>query len=230
MSRNMTVRRDLIRSTGELQAPQLDYILLDGSGSMATKWHATLAGLDQFINVLKSQNVASQGILSVFEGFNAGSIQRDCVIADWPSFLEVEPATSWGGTPLYDAINLMVREVAQLQPANNAASLVIVTDGEETSSRHTDVTQARALLDWCRAQGWQVTFLGCDFNNDRQAAALGADKHNTIGVQKTKLLEAGKMLGEKRLRNIRTGEEINFSDEERTTFGGYLTDRSGDGH
>jgi hypothetical protein len=124
-------------------------------------------------------------------------------------------------TPLYDAINLMVRRLAALDPPK--CSIVIVTDGDDTASVSTNVTQARALLDWCRAKGWQVTFLGADFNNMHQAALLGADASNSIGVQKQKLLEAGKSLGEKRAKHAKFGDDINFSPEERKTFGGYLT-------
>jgi hypothetical protein len=127
-------------------------------------------------------------------------------------------------TPLYDAINLMCRKLRDLDPPK--ASIVIVTDGDENGSNHTSADQARALLDWCRAKGWQVTFLGADFNNSKQAKLLGADETNTIGVRKQKLLEAGKSLGDKRLKHALYGDDINFSEDERKNFGGFLTNGS----
>jgi hypothetical protein len=207
---------------GGLSAPQLDYILVDGSGSMMSKWWETLAGLDSYINILKSQNISSHGIVQVFDTRDPDYIQRDCPIGEWPLFHEADLKSGFESTPLYDAINIMGRRLRDLDPARCA--ITIVTDGAETSSRYTTDVQARAILDWCRAKGWQVTFLGADFNNSRQAALLGADASNSIGVQKALMSEAGKALGEKRVLNARYGHDINFTADEKKDFGGYLTD------
>ena len=211
----------LIHRSGTLLAPQLDYILIDGSGSMIDKWYDTLGALDGFMDTLRGMNIASHGIVHVFDSRTLSIIERDSVIGDWPRF-SVSPISCPGGmTPLYDAINLMGRELRELNPPR--ASIVIITDGDENGSRHTTHTQARAILDWCRAKGWQVTFLGADFNNSRQAKLLGADESNSVGVQKRLIGAAGKLLGEKRVRNALFGEDINFTAEERKNFGGYLT-------
>lgn len=205
---------------GTLLAPQLDYVLLDGSGSMQSKWWATLGTIDTFMECLRAQNIASHGILHIFDSLDKDLIVRDNIIAEWPTFATDPVGAHWGGTPLYDAINIMGRRLSDLNPPR--ASLVIVTDGDENASK-TNVTQARSILDWCRAKGWQITFLGADFNNQRQAKLLGANEANSVGVQGTKLLAAGKALGDKRVRNALYGEDINFSEDERQTFGGYLT-------
>jgi hypothetical protein len=204
------------RPSTALQAAQLDYFLVDGSGSMTSKWWDFMAAMDGFADVLKAQNIASHGIVTVFEGNNLSSTQRDALIGEWPTFSADPLVSQWGGTPLYDAINLMGRELRDLAPRN--CSIVIVTDGDENGSRHTTHAQARAILDWCRAQGWQVTFLGADFNNSRQAALLGMDECNSLGVRKTKVL------GTKRANHARSGIDINFTSDEKSTFGGFLTD------
>lgn len=214
----------LVRRSSELLAPQLDYILVDGSGSMIGKWPATKAALRQFCDVLRSENVASHGIMHVFDNHDREQIVRDDVLANWPhNFDDVRP--TWGFTPLYDAIGIMGWRLKDLAPSR--CSVVIVTDGEESGrqdgSRTYNVDQARAILDWCRAQGWSVTFLGADFNNAAQARLLGADESNALGVRKELLAESGKLLGRKRAHYGRTGEEINFSEDERQQFGGYLT-------
>jgi len=205
-----------------MQAPQLDYFLVDGSGSMMNKWWESMGAMTGYAEVLRSENVSSHGIVHIFDSHNLSSIQRDAELADWTNFVQSPLTSTWGMTPLYDAINLMVRELADLDPAR--ASIVIVTDGDENGSRHTTAEQARNLLDWCREKGWQVTFLGADFNNSKQAKLLGADWSNSIGVQKDKLIEAGTALGRKRVDNARYGKDINFSDKEKSDFGGFLTD------
>lgn len=213
--------KHLITRPGALVAPQLDYFLVDGSSSMYDKWYPMLNGMDLYMETLKSRNINSQGIVQVFTDRELSAIIRDSKIGEWPKFA-IEPADCPGGlTPLYDAINIMCRNLRDLNPPN--ASITIWTDGDENKSRHTDATQARALLDWCRAMGWQVTFIGCDFNNTRQAALLGANKENMIAVRTIKLLEASETLANKRVRNALTGDDINFSDDEKENFGGYLT-------
>ncbi len=208
----------------QLLAPQLDYILLDGSGSMMGKWWDTLAGLQYFSQVLRDENIASHGIIHVFDSTDLELIQRNAILADWDSVLDKPLALHGGGTPLYDAVNLMVRRLAELDPPK--CSIIIITDGMENGSDHTTAEQARNLLDWCRHKGWQVTFLGADFSNRNQAKALGATDSNSLAIQKMKLAEAGKLLGHKRVDYGRTGKPISFDKSEQQDFGGYLTNQS----
>ena len=78
-----------------------------------------------------------------------------------------------------------------------------------------------------KAKGWQVTWIGADFDNEEQVKTLGVNPKNSIGVRKQKMAEAGAALGDKRVRNILTGEDIDFTDDERRKFGGFLTGPSG---
>ena len=209
---------------GELQSTQLDYILVDGSASMMNKWWDCMGALDGFISTLKAQGVSSHGIIQVFDSHDLDYVARDSEIGTWQTFGDDPIGAHWGATPLYDAIFLMGQKLQALDPEK--ASIVIVTDGEETGSQVND-TQARAVLDWCRAKGWQVTFIGCDFNNSKQARLLGADESNTVGVAKAKLLEAGAALGKKRAAHAKFGDDIEFNSDERKNFGGYLTNGNG---
>lgn len=192
---------------------------------MMDHWWDMMGALDGFMEVLKSQNVHSHGIVSVFDDECLGIIQRDSLVSSWQTFYADPLGANWGGTPLFDAVNNMCRHLKELDPPR--CSIVIVTDGHESDSTHTSAAEARAMLDWCRAKGWQVTFIGCEFDNLGQAKLLGANESNAIGVQKKLLPEAGKNFGHKRANYGRTGEDINFSPDERQKFGGYLSGPSG---
>lgn len=194
---------------------------------MRDKWWKSCGALDLFITTLRERNISSHAILSVFDHKNLGAVQRDCILADWQTFDKQPLIGTFGSTPLYDAINKMGWELRDLRP--QAASIIIVTDGEENASQFTTLEQAKAILDWCRAQGWQVTFLGADFENSAQARALGAQAECSIGVRKQKLLDAGKALGAKRANHALFGTDINFTEEEKENFGGYLTHGNGQG-
>lgn len=217
--------QDIANRTGSLtQSNELDYLLIDGSGSMQEKWWDFLAAADTFISASKKANLDSHLIVHVFDGRDIEMIQRDCAMRDAVSFRDEPIGSHWDSTPLYDAINLMGRRLKDRDPKK--ASILIVTDGGDTGSQ-TSIHQAKAILDWCRAKGWQVTFVGCDFNNDRQAKLLGATEANAIGVQKKLLTDAAKSLARKRQAYSTSGDDISFSETERQQFGGHLTDQSG---
>jgi hypothetical protein len=217
----MSTSTQLANRSTKLLASSLDYFLIDGSGSMQSKWWDTLAALDNFTLTLRAAHADPHGVVSVFAGGDIQMLQRDGLLSGWKKFTEEPLGSTWGGTPLYDAILLMGQHLRDLDPPT--CSIVIVTDGHENMS-HTSSAQAAGVLDWCRAKGWFVTFLGADFNNSKQARLLGANDSNAIGVQQKLLPEAGRLLGKKRLSG-----DMDFTPGEKKQFGGYLTDQSGAG-
>lgn len=204
----------------KLSTEQLDFILLDGSSSMRGKWWDMLGAIDAYIAGLKASHVKSHILLHVFDTVDLKLVGRDTHIDQWKTFGEDPLGSHFGRTPLYDAITIMGATIRDLNPAKCAVT--IVTDGDDTGNQFSNLAQARAVLDWLRAQGFSVTFIGCDFDNDRQARALGANASNSIGVRKELLTDAAKKYAEKRTQNVRTGDEISFTSDEKTKFGGYL--------
>lgn len=206
--------------SGTLLAPHLDYILLDGSASMQHQWWDWLSAIENYTDVLRKANLNAHGILTVFSSENLQMIQRDARISNWPKMAEAPIGSTFGGTPLYDAVNMMGRHLRELDPHN--CTIIIVTDGEEVDSTHTTAAQAKSILDWCRAKGWQVIFLGANFENSAQAKLLGARPENFIGIRNQRAKEAAETLARKRLANARSGTDINFSEDEKENFGGFL--------
>jgi hypothetical protein len=213
--------QELIGSTS-----QHDYILLDGSGSMRGKWWPSLAAIDTYIDTLKIARVNTHILLSVFScdfGTSKNFLlneERNLPIHDWTPLSTTGIGAPFGGTPLYDAINAMGRRLRDIDPPRAAAT--IVTDGEECDSK-TSLDDAKRILDWMRAKGWQVTFIGCDFDNRKTAALLGGNPASAIGVQQSLLSDAAKSLAAKRARYALYGEQMHFTKGEQTQFGGYLT-------
>jgi hypothetical protein len=223
MNTSITIRPSTLQ--GGLDS-QLDFILLDGSSSMKSKWWEMLGAIDVFVSGLKEARINTRIRLDTFSSCGLEVTSRDCPISEWKTFAEDPIGAEWGGTPLYDAIVIMGRNIRDLNPAKGA-TILIVTDGENTYNRFADLAQARAILEWLKDCGYNVIFFGCDFNNDSQARALGMTPSNTIGVQKTLLLEAAKSLAAKRAHNARTGADISFTEDERQQFGGFLSHSKG---
>lgn len=220
-------RQHLVKSGGtELLAPNIDYVLVDSSGSMWDKFSTCMAALDTYLGNCAAANLNSQLIVQVFGGYGTApdsvdNIQRDHRLSEWVPFSE-DPLNQLGGTtPGNHAINSMGLRLRELQPER--CSIVIVTDGDFDGGVN---DQSRAILDWCRGMGWAVTFIGCDFDNSSQAAALGADPTSYIGVQRGGLDGVMKALADKRKR-YQHGDDIEFSEEEKQKFGGYLPPAGG---
>lgn len=203
-----------------LNSPQRDFILLDGSSSMAYHWRDMLGAIQSYVDGLRTANTDTFLTLSLFAGTCLSQDHANCPIAEWPSLRECPPKLPYGDTPLFDAINLAARRLHDENPTRCA--LTIVTDGEEGGSTHTSEIQARAILDWVRAKGWQVTFIGCDFDNSHLARALGANRASAIGVAKAHLIGAASELARKRTCYGATGAPMHWSESEQRQFGGYL--------
>ncbi len=161
---------------------QRDYILLDRSGSMDTKWHETLSSINAYVKGLAKDKINTLVSLAVFDhhGGMFYDIIRDGVPpSTWHNVTptEVEPR---GSTPLFDAVARTVQQAKRDNPEK--AAIIIMTDGYENCSREIDATHANALLDDCRAKGWSVVFLGADFNAFSQGVSLGASLGSTLSM------------------------------------------------
>jgi von Willebrand factor type A domain len=203
---------------------QRDFILVDGSGSMTDNWWPLMEAVEAYVETLRKNQTDTFMTLTVFSGDDLDMEQRNCSIADWKSVLTDPIVSTWGDTPLFDAINVMARRLRDEDPARCA--ITIVTDGDNNGSNFTDQVQAKAILDWCRAKGWEVSFIGCDWNNAKLAAKLGSHASSAIGVAKAMLKDAAEELARKRSIYGKTGAPMHWSEEERSQFGGYLADHT----
>lgn len=156
------------------------YILLDRSGSMASRWAETIGAIGIYADGLKAIKKATL-TLAVFDASHQTEYQQ---------VITGKPAKEWSGipaditprgsTPLFDAVSRIVSQIKTDNPKK--ATLVIVTDGQENASKEISRDQAKALLDELRAKGYDVVFIGADFNNFSQASGLGNAAGSTIAM------------------------------------------------
>lgn len=162
-------------------APVATYVLLDRSGSMSRRWAEAISSVNTYAADLKG--IDATLTVALFDSYTIGldfDIVRDSVaVADWEA-LSPTAASPRGNTPLYDAIGRLCAKATTAAP--DRAVIVIVTDGEENASREMSRDAAKAALDACRAKGWQVVFLGADFDAMSQAAGVGTQSHSTMNA------------------------------------------------
>jgi len=123
-------------------------------------------------------------------------------------------------TPLYDAF---ARIVALADAAAREKTVVIVmTDGAENASREVSGKDARAIVDRCRSKGWQVVFLGADFDAFGEAAEIGVAMTGTLNVRTGRYEAAFRKLAQ-RTRTFADSAEpspIEFTQEDRDEAAG----------
>ena len=153
------------------------YILLDRSGSMQSLWVEALSSVNAFAKELANKtdgpSVDSHVTLAVFdsqESLQFDTLRRKQPALHWENVTDKD-ASPRGMTPLLDA---MVRIISLAEGDNpDKAVIVVMTDGQENASREVTREGVKAALDRVKAKGWEVVFLGANFDNIADASSVG---------------------------------------------------------
>jgi hypothetical protein len=196
---------------------QHDFILLDRSGSMESMWVEALSSINAYVAQLAVDKVDTGVTLATFD-YNIGGISFD-VIRDRitpPTWAAVtsKDCSPRGGTPLNDAIVRLV-SLARVGGYDKVA-IIIMTDGHENQSREdrTGVI-AKGMLAECRAKGWQVIFLGADFDNTKQAEFYGNAATQSFVASGGQVVNSMRSTANKRATYGVTGQSMSYSAEEK---------------
>jgi Mg-chelatase subunit ChlD len=158
------------------------YILLDRSGSMSGRWAEALSSINAYVEGLAKSDVPAKVTLATFDGQDGlqFDVIRDAVAAKKWNVVTGADATPRGMTPLFDALG---RAVALAEKANDDKTVIVVmTDGAENHSREVTKQGAKTALDRCKAKGWQVVFLGADFDAFGEAAQVGVAAGQSLNM------------------------------------------------
>lgn len=196
------------------------YILLDRSGSMSARWVETIGSLNAYVEGLKAEKATKKAEVTVaaFDDREPFKVLRSSVkAAEWSDINndEVQPR---GMTPLYDAIGKLVETIRSDAPKK--ATIVIVTDGAENTSREIKKDAAKAMLDEMRGKGFDVVFIGADFNAFGQGADLGNVAGSTLNMTSGNYAAAMRGLSTRTSNYASTGTVGSFSDEDRKKAAG----------
>ena len=191
------------------RAPDIhSYILLDRTGSMEPIWAEALSSVNAYADGLASLDggprVNADITLAAFDaqdGLQFDVLRQDVDASEWRDVTNKEISPR-GMTPLYDAIGRMVSLAEKDKPEK--AVIVIMTDGEENSSKEMTKASAKAALDRVRAKGWEVVFLGTEFSNFDDATGVGQTASRNMAVSKDQLSDSMNRLAQKS-RDYATG-------------------------
>lgn len=209
-------KEEAVSKKSELKA----YILLDRSGSMQSNWAETIGAINAYVDGLKGDKATKETAVTVaaFDNQEPYKVMRDKVAAtSWQPIgaHEVDPR---GATPLFDAVGKLVTSIRADVPKR--ATIVILTDGMENASQEITKEAAKAMLDDMRSKGYDVIFIGANFDAFSQGAGLGNAQGQTLNMSPGNYANAMKGLSSRTAAYTSTGSVANFSDDERKRAAG----------
>lgn len=106
---------------------------------------------------------------------------RDTTVNNWQDISTTEYSPR-GGTPLNDAAGRLLTEV--LASKDKKAVVIIMTDGFENASKEFTLPQVKELIKKVEARGFEVIFLGANFDQaEQQAVGYGVALNKTMNVK-----------------------------------------------
>lgn len=156
------------------------FVALDRSGSMGgEKWTNAVDSLNEYVKGLQKEKIKGDITIIAFDsdGMYGGNSSVRLVplaeSADIAYFERIDPTTLHpaGGTPLYDAAGHVIN--LAFEKNSKRTVIVILTDGEENTSREYTQAKIKEKVAEVTAKGWEVVFLGANFDAAKYNAGSG---------------------------------------------------------
>ena len=153
-------------------------VILDKSGSMASKTNDVIEGFNAYIAGLgKEDQVNYLFSLTLFD--TQVAYRHVAIPLPEVKKLDGKSYQPGGNTALNDAIGITVRKVEADQPKVDKVVTVIMTDGEENSSREWTHDGVKCLIEQKEKEGsWTFIFLGASLDAFHQGRSYGVQAAN----------------------------------------------------
>ena len=165
-------------------------VILDKSGSMASKTNDVIEGFNAYVAGLgKEDEVNYLFSLTLFD--TQVAYRHVAVPLPEVKKLDGKSYQPGGNTALNDAIGITVRKVEADQPKVDKVVTVIMTDGEENSSREWTHAAVRGLIEEKEKEGsWTFVFLGAGLDAWHQGRSYGVQAANVAQYSANQYQEA----------------------------------------
>lgn len=149
--------------------------VIDKSGSMTSLANETIGGFNQFLDKQKALDVdrIARMHVTLFDT-DVHHMSRFAPL-DMVLPLSQDNYRPDGMTALYDAVGATVDALKKDVRPEDQVLVLVITDGQENSSRMYKVEDIQKLVDAAQAKGWEFVFLGSSLTDWRgQGAATHA--------------------------------------------------------
>lgn len=165
-------------------------MVLDETGSMEMIKKATIDSVNEFISSQKkvegSCNLTLYTFSDISNFFNSSDKNELPIrkIVDTKDISEVELLTHdsydpHGMTNLYDAVGFAIKETSKRVETGNVL-VVIITDGDENSSKEFNESSVRNMIEEKQAAGWTFVYLGANQDAWSVGSKMGLSSSQTM--------------------------------------------------
>lgn len=156
-------------------------IILDKSGSMSSIRKEAVDSVNETLGAIRStarKNPDCKQYVSIvaFCGCELKHFYTNTII-DEVKNIEPHQYVPCCNTPLYDAVGDTIVKLheAIIGEENATASITIITDGYENSSREFSGRAVKALIESYKKEGWMFAYIGADHDVEAVAYSLAID-------------------------------------------------------
>lgn len=160
-------------------------VILDMSGSMADVKEATISGYNEYLSGLRADGNSYKVSLTLFDTEAVTEVYSALPVAKVANLTD-KVYKPLAGTPLYDAVCETISPLTVDEVPSEKYLVVIITDGEENSSKEYTEKDMKRLKEKLEAKGnFSFVYLGA--NQDAWAVAhkWGFSKGNTATYNAT---------------------------------------------
>jgi Mg-chelatase subunit ChlD len=191
------------------------HVVLDRSGSMGAIKNDTIGAFNQYLEQLAKDSPDSIFSLTIFDSQSIDTIVDKQKAADVQP-LNADTYQPRGMTPLYDAIGKVTQFLTETTADNKV--LVVLTDGEENSSREYSRESIKKSLDEKQDKdNWLVIYLGANQDAFAEGAKFGSRSASTLNFAPSNISDTMTVAYASTARYMKSGNraDAEFTQEER---------------
>ncbi len=201
-------------------------LILDRSGSMSDIRDDIIGGVNSFFDDQRATEHPITATLVQFDGKDPFEVIAENVTLDKIPTLTSKIYQPRGNTPLLDAIGKGIHSLTQhldtLAQESKPADVVfvIVTDGQENSSKEFTRAHITDLIKAKEDAGWKFIFLSSDLSAVREARDFAVRERRSARFDKANTRESFSLMSSKisEFNVSKADASLDFTDDDRDTF------------
>lgn len=217
-----------MKNSETIRTKVFNLIILDESGSMDCVWAQTISNCNETLQTIFSAQkefyATQDHFISIYTFQDAGPLKSRYLLRNRPiaeaRMLTANDYRPNGCTPLYDAVGETLTDLEAVAETHDdaVASVTIITDGEENSSRRYSGSDVAKIISRLKEKGWNFNIIGANIDVESLAKDLHID--NTLKWEQTQegTSSMGKKLNESQrsyYRAMAEEEQMPMSMEEK---------------